>query len=134
MPRTYKVEKTEQEWKSELNPEEYAVLRKAATEAPWSGLLLDEHRNGTFNCKACETPLFKSETKFNSGSGWPSFYEPISENAVELVSDRSFFMKRTEVRCANCGSHLGHLFDDAPQTPTGERFCMNSVSLNFEEN
>lgn len=131
MSQTYKVEKTEQEWKSELNPEEYAVLRKAATEAPWSGLLLDEHRDGTFNCKACGTPLFKSDSKFDSGSGWPSFYEPISEDAVELVSDHSFFMRRTEVRCATCGSHLGHLFDDAPQTPTGERFCMNSLALNF---
>jgi len=128
----YKVEKTDAEWKEELSKDEYAVLRNEATEPPFSGTLLDEHRDGVFACKACQAPLFKSTTKFDSGSGWPSFYEPISKDAVELVTDKSWFMTRTEVRCATCGSHLGHLFDDAPQTPTGDRFCMNSLSLDFK--
>lgn len=128
---SYKVDKTEKEWKEELSKEEYAVLRQSATEKPWSGALLDEHDEGVFSCKACGAPLFKSDTKFDSGSGWPSFYEPVSPDAVELVQDRSWFMVRTEVKCATCGSHLGHLFEDAPQTPTGERYCMNSISLNF---
>jgi peptide-methionine (R)-S-oxide reductase len=131
---SYKVDKTDNEWKEELSKEEYAVLRQSATEKPWSGALLDEHDEGVFSCKACGAPLFKSDTKFDSGSGWPSFYEPVTPDAVELVQDRSWFMVRTEVKCATCGSHLGHLFDDAPQTPTGDRYCMNSVSLDFEEN
>jgi peptide-methionine (R)-S-oxide reductase len=130
---TYPVTKTDAQWHAELEPSEYAVLRDAATERPWSGALLDEHRDGLFHCKACDAPLFKSTAKFESGSGWPSFYEPVTPDAVKLESDNSFFMRRTEVLCATCGSHLGHLFDDAPQTPTGERFCMNSISLSFEE-
>lgn len=130
---TYPVTKTDAEWHTELDPAEYAVLRNAATEKPWSGALLDEHRDGLFHCKACDAPLFKSTAKFESGSGWPSFYEPVTPDAVKLESDNSFFMRRTEVLCATCGSHLGHLFDDAPQTPTGERFCMNSISLSFQE-
>lgn len=130
---SYKVDKTDKEWKEELSKEEYAVLRQSATEKPWSGALLDEHAEGIFSCKACGVPLFKSDTKFNSGSGWPSFYEPVNPDAVELVQDRSWFMVRTEVKCATCGSHLGHLFDDAPQTPTGDRYCMNSVSLQFRD-
>lgn len=129
---SYPVQKTEEQWKQELSTEEYQVLRKAGTERPWSGTLLDEHGDGVFRCRACQAPLFKSTTKFESGSGWPSFYEPITPDAVELKTDRSWLMTRTEVRCASCGSHLGHLFDDAYQTPTGDRFCMNSVSLNFE--
>lgn len=130
---SYKVEKTKVEWQQELAPDEYKVLREAATEPAWTGALLDEHGDGMFKCKACSAPLFKSTTKFDSGSGWPSFYEPVTADAVELVEDRSWFMKRTEVLCATCGSHLGHLFDDAPQTPTGDRFCMNSISLEFDE-
>jgi len=130
---SYKVDKTDKEWKEELSQNEYAVLRQSATESPWSGALLDEHNEGVFSCKACGAPLFKSDTKFDSGSGWPSFYEPVSSDAVELIKDRSWFMVRTEVKCATCGSHLGHLFDDAPQTPTGDRYCMNSISLDFEE-
>lgn len=130
---TYDVTRSDTEWRSALNPNEYAVLREAATERPWSGALLDEHRDGLFRCRACDTPLFKSTSKFDSGSGWPSFFEPVSADAVELKSDRAWGMTRTEVLCANCGSHLGHLFDDAPQTPTGDRFCMNSVSLKFEQ-
>ena len=129
---SYKVDKTESEWKEELTAEEFDVLRKAGTERPWTGILLDEHNDGVFHCKACKAPLFKSTTKFESGSGWPSFYEPITPEAVELKTDRSWLMTRTEVLCATCGSHLGHLFDDAYQTPTGDRFCMNSISLGFE--
>jgi peptide-methionine (R)-S-oxide reductase len=130
---TYKVEKTEQQWRDELG-ERYAILRKAATERPWSGALLDEKRAGTYTCAACNAALFRSGAKFESGSGWPSFFEAINPEAVELKTDKSLFMTRTEVLCATCGSHLGHLFDDAVQTPTGDRYCMNSLSLNFTEN
>lgn len=129
---TYEVTKSESEWRAALDPSEFKVLREAATERPWSGALLDEHRDGLFRCRACDAPLFKSTSKFESGSGWPSFFEPVSEDAVELKDDSAWGMKRTEVLCATCGSHLGHLFDDAPQTPTGDRYCMNSVSLKFE--
>jgi peptide-methionine (R)-S-oxide reductase len=130
---TYQVTKSDAEWRATLQPQEFAVLREAATERPWSGALLDEHRDGLFRCRACGAELFRSTAKFDSGSGWPSFFEPVSPDAVELKEDRAFGMVRTEVLCANCGSHLGHLFDDAPQTPTGERYCMNSVSLTFDE-
>src|SRR3954453_19828557 len=126
-----KVEKSDEEWRAELSPEEYVVLRQAGTERPWTGALLEEHRDGSFRCKACGNELFRSDTKFESGSGWPSFYQPVRADAVELVSDNGLFMRRTEVRCGRCGSHLGHVFDDAPQTPTGDRFCMNSVALDF---
>lgn len=129
---TYEVTKTESEWRAALDPKDFSVLRKAATERPWSGALLDEHRDGLFHCKACDAELFRSTSKFESGSGWPSFYEPVSPDAVELKVDRAWGMQRTEVLCARCGSHLGHLFDDAPQTPTGDRFCMNSVSMVFK--
>jgi peptide-methionine (R)-S-oxide reductase len=129
----YEVTKTDSEWRAALDPNEFKVLREAATERPWSGALLDEHRDGLFRCKACDAPLFASTTKFDSGSGWPSFFEPVTPDAVRLVDDSSWGMKRTEVQCATCGSHLGHLFDDAPQTPTGDRFCMNSVSLKFDD-
>jgi peptide-methionine (R)-S-oxide reductase len=129
---SYEVTKSESEWKAALDPNEFQVLRNAGTERPWSGALLDEHRDGLFRCKACDAPLFRSTTKFESGSGWPSFFEPVSADAVELKRDRTWGMVRTEVNCARCGSHLGHLFDDAPQTPTGERYCMNSVSLSFD--
>ncbi len=130
---TYKVTKTDDEWRKELSASEYKVLREAGTERAWTGALLDEKREGVFVCKACGADLFRSTTKFESGSGWPSFFEPISEDAVELHQDVSFGMVRTEVLCATCGSHLGHLFDDAPQTPTGDRYCMNSISLEFTE-
>lgn len=128
---TYPVTKSDAEWRAALDPAEFSVLRGAGTERPWSGALLDEHRDGVFHCRACDAELFRSTTKFDSGSGWPSFYEPASPDAVELKRDRTWGMVRTEVLCATCGSHLGHLFDDAPQTPTGDRFCMNSVSLDF---
>ena len=129
---TYSVDKTDDQWKAQLTPEEYSVLRKAATERPWTGELLDENREGVYKCKACDRELFRSTAKFDSHCGWPSFYIPTEADAVELIKDSTLGMVRVEVRCANCGSHLGHVFDDAPQTPTGDRFCMNSVSLTFE--
>jgi len=128
----YPVNKTADEWREELNEIEFQVLRLAGTERAFTGELLDEHREGVFTCRGCGTELFDSDTKFDSKSGWPSFYEPKNAKKVELVDDASHGMVRTEVRCANCGSHLGHVFDDAPQTPTGERFCINSVSLKFK--
>lgn len=129
---TYNVDKSDAEWREQLTPEEYAVLRQAATERPWTGELLDENRTGVYKCKGCGQELFRSNAKFDSHCGWPSFYIPSEQDAVELVKDTSLGMERIEVRCANCGSHLGHVFDDAPQTPTGDRYCMNSVSLTFE--
>jgi peptide-methionine (R)-S-oxide reductase len=128
----YKVSKSDEEWREKLSAEEFAVLRQAATERPWTGELLDEKREGVYRCKGCGAELFRSDAKFDSHCGWPSFYIPTEQDAVVLLKDTSLGMERVEVRCANCGSHLGHVFDDAPQTPTGDRFCMNSVSLSFE--
>ena len=130
---SYKVQKTEEEWLKELGPERYAILRKASTERAWTGELLDESRAGLYTCAACGNELFKSGTKFDSHCGWPSFYESINPDAVELLEDRTLGVVRTEVRCANCGSHLGHVFDDGFGTPTGDRYCMNSLSLEFKE-
>jgi peptide-methionine (R)-S-oxide reductase len=129
--KSYEVDKSDAEWRNELSPEEYAVLRQAGTERPGSGKLLHEERVGIYSCRACGNELFRSETKFDSHCGWPSFFEPSKSDAVELLEDRSHGMVRTEVRCKKCGSHLGHVFDDAPQTPTGDRYCMNSLSLRF---
>jgi peptide-methionine (R)-S-oxide reductase len=125
------VNKSEEEWRAELSPEQYDVLRRSGTERPWSGKYVNNHDDGTYRCAACGAVLFDSATKFESGSGWPSFYEPAVADAVELVEDRSHGAVRTEVRCRRCGSHLGHVFDDGPQ-PTGQRYCMNSLSLDFE--
>lgn len=128
----YDVEKNDDQWRSELSAEEYAVLREAATERAWSGELLDEDRAGIYTCKACNNELFTAGTKFDSGCGWPSFYESVRPDAVELRPDHSLGIERTEVLCAKCGSHLGHVFPDGFGTPTGDRYCMNSISLNFE--
>jgi peptide-methionine (R)-S-oxide reductase len=132
-PTAFPVTKSDEEWRAELDPTRFSILREAATERPWSGALLDEKRPGVYTCGACGAELFASDTKFDSGSGWPSFYESLKPEAVTLVTDNSLGMVRTEVQCANCGSHLGHLFDDAVQTPTGDRYCMNSLSLDFKE-
>ena len=129
---TYEVERSDAEWQLELNPMEFSVLRRASTERPWTGELLDEKRTGVYRCRACGNELFRSDTKFDSHCGWPSFFSPLAGDAVQLIEDRGLGTVRTEVRCARCGSHLGHVFDDAPQTPTGDRYCMNSVSLSFE--
>jgi peptide-methionine (R)-S-oxide reductase len=127
----YEVSKSNDEWKQELDPESFAVLRQAATERAWTGELLDEKRAGLYTCKGCGNELFKSGTKFDSGCGWPSFYESVRPDAVELIEDTTLGMVRTEVRCARCGGHLGHVFPDGFGTPTGDRYCMNSLALNF---
>ena len=126
-----KVQKTDAEWRKELTPEQYHVLREKGTERPFTGALVNNHADGFYHCAACNAALFKSDTKFESGSGWPSFFDPLTPNAVELHEDRTFGMKRVEVTCAACGGHLGHVFPDGPG-PTGQRYCINSASLKFE--
>jgi peptide-methionine (R)-S-oxide reductase len=123
-----KVKKSDAEWRKELTPEQYEVTRRHGTERPFSSPLNVEKRNGVYACVACGSPLFKSETKYDSGSGWPSFWAPVSPNAVIEHEDFSMLMQRIEVRCANCDAHLGHVFPDGPQ-PTGQRYCMNGVAL-----
>ena len=126
-----RVERSDKEWKALLSPQQYHVVRKKGTERAFTGQYHDNKAKGTYYCVACGNPLFDSDTKFDSGTGWPSFGAPIQEGRVETESDTSLWMVRTEVTCARCGAHLGHVFDDGPQ-PTGQRYCMNSISLNFE--
>jgi peptide-methionine (R)-S-oxide reductase len=128
----YAVEKSDQEWREQLSPEEYAVLRQAGTERAFTGEYTDTKTVGVYRCRACNAELFTSETKFESHCGWPSFYTPLAEDRVEYLEDNSYGMKRIEVRCRNCGSHLGHVFDDGYGTPTGQRYCINSISLTLE--
>jgi peptide-methionine (R)-S-oxide reductase len=125
------IPKTEEEWKQKLTPAQYAVLREKATDAPFAGKLVNNHQTGEYLCAACGVKLFDSTTKFESGSGWPSFNDPVNSQAVELVDDSSNGMQRAEVICSSCGGHLGHLFNDAYDQPTGNRFCINSTSLEF---
>lgn len=131
MAENYPVNKTADQWRETLSPQAYAVLREAATERPGTGELLHEDRAGVYNCAGCGNELFVAGTKFDSGCGWPSFYDCVRPEAVELLPDYSLGRERTEVRCATCGGHLGHVFPDGFGTPTGNRYCMNSVALSF---
>jgi len=126
-----RVEKSETEWRQQLSPEDYAITRQAGTERAFTGVYWDTKTPGTYRCKCCATPLFDAATKYDSGSGWPSFYAPISPEVVTLREDDSYGMRRVEALCAACDAHLGHVFPDGPE-PTGERFCMNSASLDLE--
>ncbi len=127
-----KLERTDEEWKGILTPEEYRVLRQKGTERAFTGEFWNHKESGTYRCAACGTSLFTSEAKFDSGCGWPSFYEGLDKDKIEEHEDISHGMRRVEVTCKNCGGHLGHIFPDAPQTPTGLRYCINSVSIKFE--
>lgn len=127
-----KVRKSDEEWRRELTPEQYRVMREKETERPFSGEYEHTKDPGTYVCASCGNPLFSSDTKYDSGSGWPSFYRPLSEESVAMEADDSHFTRRTEVLCNRCGGHLGHVFDDGPE-PTGQRYCMNSVALKLRK-
>jgi len=127
-----RVTKTEEQWRAELTPEQYRILRQKGTERAFTGRYWDHHEDGTYRCAGCNQELFGSDTKFDSGCGWPSFYMAMDPERVELHEDRSFGMRRVEVTCRRCGGHLGHVFDDAPDMPTGQRFCINSASIDFQ--
>ena len=126
-----KIDKSDAEWRKQLTPEQYRVMREKGTERPFTGEYEKSKDKGMYVCAACGNPLFSSDTKYDSGSGWPSFYQPLTSESVRTEEDGSMFMKRTEVLCSRCDAHLGHVFDDGPQ-PTGDRYCMNSVSLELE--
>jgi peptide-methionine (R)-S-oxide reductase len=127
---TYEIDKPEEQWRAELSPDEYRVLREAGTEPAFTGEYTDTKTTGVYNCRACGAELFRSDTKFESHCGWPSFYDPSDSDAVELIEDRSMGMRRTEVRCARCGSHRGHVFEgEGYPTPTDQRYCINSISV-----
>jgi len=132
MSTNNKITKSDAEWRKELTPEQYAVLRQHATERPFTGAYVHNKAAGTYHCAACGQELFSSDTKFESGTGWPSFWDVIEKGNVELHEDNSYGMRRIEVQCSRCGSHLGHVFDDGPRETTGLRYCINSVALKFE--